>query len=187
MNNKKLDAATFAGGCFWCTVSAFDNIKGVHSVTAGYTGGHTENPTYEQVCSGRTGHLEAVRIEFDPDLISYETLLHLFFKQIDPTDDGGSFIDRGTQYRSAVFIHDKGQEKCVRELIERIDRSGIFERPVVTRIIPAGVFYPAEDYHQGYHRAHPERYRYYRAGSGRDIFVDQHRTEYEKLFDTQKI
>ena len=180
--DKKKYIATFAGGCFWCTASAFDGTKGILSIESGYTGGHVEHPTYEQVCSGTTGHYEGVRITYDPDIVSYTDLLQIFFRQIDPGDDGGSFMDRGTQYRSAVFYHDLDQKSIVLDVIRKIDGSGQFERPVVTQVLKAEEFYAAEDYHQNYHKKNEIRYRYYRAGSGRDIFIDQHTKKYNMIF-----
>ena len=175
--------ATLAGGCFWCTTSAFHGIEGVLKIESGYTGGHTENPTYEDVCSGSTGHYEAVRITYDPNLISYARLLDIFFRQIDPTDPDGSFVDRGSQYRSAVFYHSGEQKRTARSIIDRIQGSGLFSRPVSTKLIEKKTFYPAESYHQDYHRKNPVRYKYYRAASGRDIYIEQNRQNYTRLFN----
>lgn len=174
--------ATFAGGCFWCTESAFDGQKGVIRVVSGYIGGQLDNPTYGQVCSGTSGHYEAVQVSFDPDVISYDRLLEIFFKQIDPSDDGGSFLDRGPQYRSAVFYHTSEQKNAARKAIERINQSGLFDHPVATRLIEAVPFFEAETYHQGYHKNHADRYRLYRAGSGRDAFIHRYRNDYKKIF-----
>lgn len=173
---KPLDAmerATFAGGCFWCIESVFEGLDGVLDVVSGYTGGPEENPTYEQVSSGATGHFEAVQITFDPDIISYKTLVEIFFQQIDPTDANGSFVDRGNQYRSALFFHTPAQESQARKVMETIHTSRVFDQPVATQLIPAAHFYPAEAYHQDYYKKNPLRYKYYRAGSGRDIFIDK--------------
>ena len=180
-NCKSYHIATFAGGCFWCTASAFDGQKGIVSLESGYIGGQEAHPTYEQVCTGKTGHYEAVRITYDPDSIAYSELLSMFFAQIDPTDDGGSFIDRGPQYRSAVFYYTDEQKQAAESAVETINRSGLFERPVATKVLPSREFFPAETYHQGYHKKNPVRYKYYRAASGRDIFIDQHKKDYGRL------
>lgn len=171
-SDQAIETATFAGGCFWCVESVFEGRDGVKDVVSGYTGGSGENPTYEQVSSGATDHFEAIQISYDPGIISYKTLVEIFFQQIDPTDDKGSFVDRGNQYRSAVFFHSPAQEAQARELIEMINASQVFDRPVATQVIPAAHFYPAEEYHQDYHRKNPLRYKYYRSGSGRDIFIE---------------
>lgn len=180
---EKYSIATFAGGCFWCTESAFDGHEGIADIIPGYIGGQIENPSYDQVCTGTTGHYEAIRITFNPGIISYQTLLEIFFGQIDPTDSGGAFVDRGSQYRSAVFYHDDEQKQTAEEIIHKIDASGLFDRPVATKLIKASAFYPAEDYHHGYHRKNAVRYRYYRAGSGRDIFIEKNKGNYLKIFN----
>ncbi len=141
------------------------------NVISGYTGGPEENPTYEQVSSGGTGHFEAVQITYDPGIISYKSLLEIFFQQIDPTDGQGSFVDRGDHYRSALFFHTKAQRTQAKETIRLIDTAKIFDSPVTTQVLPASVFYPAETYHQDYHQKNPIRYKFYRAGSGRDSFI----------------
>ncbi len=169
--SDQIETATFAGGCFWCVESSFEKVKGVVDVISGYTSGPEENPTYDQVSSGATGHFEAIQITYDPDIISYKTLLEIFFQQIDPTDAHGSFVDRGNQYRSAVFFHTDAQKAQAKELIHRIDTSKIFDSPVATQVILATHFYPAETYHQDYYKKNPIRYKYYRAGSGRDNFI----------------
>ncbi|MCP4721687.1 MAG: peptide-methionine (R)-S-oxide reductase MsrB [Desulfobacteraceae bacterium] len=169
--SDQIETATFAGGCFWCVESSFEKVKGVVDVIPGYTGGPEENPTYEQVSSGATGHFEAIQITYEPDIISYKTLLKIFFQQIDPTDAHGSFVDRGNQYRSAVFFHTEAQKGQAKELIHRIDTSKIFDSPVATQVILATRFHSAETYHQDYHKKNPIRYKYYRAGSGRDNFI----------------
>lgn len=168
-----IETAIFAGGCFWCIESAFEEIEGVIDATSGYTGGDVENPTYQQVISGTTGHYEAVKIRFDPDKVSFTRLLEQFFRQIDPTDDGGSFVDRGDQYRSAVFYLDDTQKSETLGIIEEIDTSARFEKKVVTRVLPFEKFYDAEEYHQDYYRKNPIRYKYYRLGSGRDPFIER--------------
>lgn len=167
------EKATLAGGCFWCIEAAFDGIDGITGVVSGYTGGHIENPDYERVTSGTTGHYEAVQITFDPRRISYSRIVEILFRQIDPTDDGGSFVDRGTQYRSAVFYHNSEQKQAALDVIEKINDSRRFFGPVKTRVLPFEAFYPAEDYHQDYHKKNPMRYARYRAGSGRDAFINK--------------
>ena len=163
--------ATFAGGCFWCMESDFEKVPGVLKVVSGYTGGKKENPTYEEVCSGRTGHLEAVQVHYDPDRITYGQLLDIFWRHIDPTDEGGQFVDRGSQYRSAVFYHDEEQKRLAEESRAALARSGKFAEPVATEILPLTTFYEAEDYHQDYYQKSPQRYQFYRSNSGRDHFL----------------
>jgi len=171
--NKELHRATFAGGCFWCVESDFQKLPGVAKAVSGYTGGLKENPTYEEVSSGTTGHLEAVQVYYDPSVISYEALLDAFWKQIDPTDAGGQFADRGPQYRSAIFYHDEKQKRLAEESKKALDKSGRFNKPVVTGILPLTQFYEAEAYHQNYYKEHSFKYKYYRHSSGRDQFLDK--------------
>ncbi len=165
--------ATFAGGCFWCMEPAFEQLDGVIEVISGYTGGRTPNPTYEQVCAGGTGHLEAVQITYDPSRIGYRDLLEVFWRNIDPTDGGGQFVDRGEQYGTAVFYHDDEQKRLAEESRKALEASGRFSRPVVTRILPAREFYPAEEYHQDYYKKSALRYKLYRSHSGRDAFLEK--------------
>lgn len=172
--NDRSDLATFAGGCFWCMVKPFDQWPGVIQVVSGYTGGHVVNPTYEQVCAGVTGHREAVQITYDQTVISYEQILDVFWQQIDPTDDGGQFCDRGSSYFTAIYFHDAQQKEIAEASKLRLDQSGRFDKPVVTPIIPAVPFYPAEDYHQDYYEKNPMHYGLYRTGSGRDLFIKKH-------------
>ncbi len=167
-------AAIFAGGCFWCMVAPFAEAKGVIEVIPGYTGGHKENPTYREVCANLTGHYEAVKITFDPDLIGYGELLDIFWRQIDPTDEGGQFFDRGSSYRTAIFYRDQEQREKAEASKKALDSSGRFNRPVVTAILPASTFYPAEDYHHHYHKKNPVHYERYRRGSGRDAYIEKH-------------
>jgi peptide methionine sulfoxide reductase msrA/msrB len=167
----KLEKATFAGGCFWCMVPSFDKLDGVVEVVSGYTGGKKENPTYEEVSSGRSGHVEAVQILYDPSRISYEDLLDVFWKQIDPTDPGGQFVDRGPQYRTAIFYHTDEQKRLAEKSKESLRKSGKYNKPIVTEIQPAASFYRAEEYHQDYHSKNPLEYSFYRFNSGRDQFV----------------
>jgi peptide-methionine (S)-S-oxide reductase len=158
--------AVFAGGCFWCTESDFDHIPGVVSTTSGYIGGHTANPTYEQVSAGDTGHIEAVRVVYDPRQVSYATLSERFFRTIDPTDEGGSFCDRGYQYRSAIFVAND-EERRIATLAKNQAAQGL-GRPVATLILPAATFYAAEEYHQDYYRKNAAKYRFYRWKCGRE-------------------
>lgn len=162
-----MEIATFAGGCFWCMVPPFSKLKGVKKVISGYTSGTKENPTYKEVCSGKTGHYEAVQIYYDSKEISYKKLLDVFWKQIDPTDTGGQFVDRGSQYKTAIFYHDNEQKRLAEKLKEDIQKE--FNKPITTEIIKFTGFYPAEEYHQDYYKKSPIRYKMYRAGSGRDI------------------
>ena len=166
---EKLETAIFAGGCFWCMESPFEKVPGVKDVVSGYTGGN--NPTYEEVSSGTTGHVEAILITYDPNKVSYEQLLYIFWRQIDPTDSDGQFVDRGKQYRSVIFYQTKEQKALAEKSKMELDKSKRFEAPIVTEIISATKFYPAEDYHQDYYKKNPVRYNYYRYGSGRDQFL----------------
>lgn len=168
------ERAIFAGGCFWCMVEPFDTWEGVHQVVSGYTGGHVENPTYEQVKTGETGHYEAVEITFDPEKISYETILDLYWKQIDPTDPDGQFHDRGSQYRTAIFYTTPEQKELAEKSKRKLTERGIFNKPIVTEILPASTFYPAEDYHQDFYKKEKEHYQKDRAKSGRDDFIKKH-------------
>ncbi|TVY11712.1 peptide-methionine (R)-S-oxide reductase MsrB [Paenibacillus cremeus] len=155
-------------------VSPFEEMPGIVKVTSGYTGGHTVNPTYEEVCTHTTGHTEAVQIVFDPAVFPYEKLLDLFWRQIDPTDAGGQFHDRGSSYRTAIFYHSVAQREQAEASKQQLAESGRFDRPIVVPIEPASVFYPAEDYHQGYYKKQPMRYKMYRKGSGREAFLEAH-------------
>ncbi|MCE5334512.1 MAG: peptide-methionine (S)-S-oxide reductase MsrA [Desulfobacteraceae bacterium] len=169
--HDRLAGAVFAGGCFWCVEADFEKLDGVVEAVSGYTGGTVENPTYEQVSAGGTGHLESVRVIYDPDRISYKELLDFFWKHIDPTDAGGQFVDRGGQYRSAIFYENEEQKKLAEESKRELEKSGHFDKPIATEILAASKFYPAEEYHQNYYSKNPIRYKYYRYGSGRDQFL----------------
>jgi peptide-methionine (S)-S-oxide reductase len=160
--------ATFAGGCFWCMEPPFDELDGVHETISGYTGGRSANPTYEQVSSGGTGHLEALQIRYDPEKISYSELLEVFWRNVNPTDPAGQFCDRGSQYRTAIFYHTDEQRKLAEESKRKLEQSGLLPKSVVTPIEPASEFYAAEDYHQDYYKKDPIRYKLYRMGCGRD-------------------
>ncbi|MBD3922644.1 peptide-methionine (S)-S-oxide reductase MsrA [Paenibacillus sp. PR3] len=174
MSEQRSEQATFAGGCFWCMVKPFEEMPGIISVISGYTGGSTVNPTYEEVCRGGTGHTEAVQITFDPEQFPYEKLLEIFWRQIDPTDSGGQFHDRGDSYRPAIFYHNETQRQLAESSKQELETSGRFDRPIVVSVEPAAPFYAAEDYHQDYHKKQPLRYKMYRKGSGRDAFITQH-------------
>ncbi len=169
--NGTYETATFAGGCFWCIEAPFEGIDGVISVISGYSGGKEKDPTYSQVSSGKTGHAESVQITFNPDIISYSELLELFWKQFDPTDAGGSFYDRGSQYRSAIFYHSSEQKMIAERSRKELDAAMIFDKPVVTAIAKFTSFYPAEEYHQDYYKKETVDYKRYRDGSGRDKYI----------------
>ncbi|MDA8023027.1 MAG: peptide-methionine (S)-S-oxide reductase MsrA, partial [Gammaproteobacteria bacterium] len=163
--------AILAGGCFWCTEAVFEKLDGVGEVISGYTGGRTKNPSYAQVGGGGTGHTEAVQIHYDPAVISYRALLHAFWREIDPTDRRGQFVDRGSMYRPAIFYHNENEKKLALASRDALQASGRFDKPIVVEIEPAQTFYRAEEYHQDYYKTHPYRYKIYRHGSGRDQFL----------------
>jgi peptide methionine sulfoxide reductase msrA/msrB len=167
--NPNLLVATFAGGCFWCTQADFEKVPGVVEVISGYTGGRQENPTYEDYA--KSGHVEAVQVFFDPQKVSYNELLDYFWRHIDPTDARGQFVDRGPQYRTVIFYHDVQQQRLAEESKQELARSGPYKKPIVTEIVKFTNFFPAEEYHQGYYRKNPVRYKYYRFNSGRDQFL----------------
>jgi peptide methionine sulfoxide reductase msrA/msrB len=163
--------ATFAGGCFWCMEPAFEKLSGVMQVTSGYTGGRKENPKYDEVSAGVTGHVEAVQVTYDSSKITYSNLLEVFWRQIDPTDPNGQFVDRGAQYRSVIFYHDEEQKRLAEKSKEELEKSGRYGKPIVTEIVMASAFYKAEEYHQDYYKKNPIRYKFYRYNSGRDQFL----------------
>ena len=167
------DKATFAGGCFWCMVAPFQEKDGVSKVIAGYTGGHKENPTYSEVCAGQTGHYEAVQVTYDPARVTYPELLDIFWRQIDPTDPGGQFHDRGQSYQTAIFYHNEEQQQQAKESRASLQASGRFQQPIATQILSATEFYEAEDYHQNYHQKNPIHYNQYRRGSGREAYLQE--------------
>ena len=167
-----LSKATFAGGCFWCTEADFEKVPGVVKAISGYAGGMKENPTYHEVSSGNTGHVEAVQVYYDPARVTYEQLLDFFWRHIDPTDGEGQFVDRGAQYRSVVFYHDEEQKRLAEKSKEVLQESGKFRNPIVTEIVRFTNFYEAEEYHQDYYKNNPVRYKFYRYGSGRDQFLE---------------
>ncbi|XPD19201.1 peptide-methionine (S)-S-oxide reductase MsrA [Bacillus haimaensis] len=170
--NENIAYATFAGGCFWCMEPPFEKLPGVYEVISGYTGGEVENPSYNEVTTGTTGHMEAVVVTYNPNIIEYSTLLDVFWRQVDPTDAEGQFVDKGTPYQSAIFTHNEEQRMEAEKSREEMIASGRFEKPIVTKIIEAQNFYIAEDYHQDYYLKNPVRYDYYRSNSGRDDFLD---------------
>ena len=163
--------AIYAGGCFWCMVKPFDRYEGVIDVVSGYTGGHLENPTYEQVCSGITDHREAICITYDDEIIGYNELLDIYWNAIDPTDEGGQFNDRGEHYKTAIYYFDEEQRKLAEESKKKLEESKIYNKPIATSILPAKEFYKAEEYHQDYYKKNPEHYDRYYKGSGRFDFV----------------
>ncbi|MFM2644000.1 peptide-methionine (R)-S-oxide reductase MsrB [Vibrio chagasii] len=172
-NSGKSEIATLAGGCFWCTESDLEKLKGVTDVVSGYSGGELENPTYKQVSSGKSGHIEVINVTYNPDIVSYEQVLDQFFRHIDPTDDKGSFVDRGPQYRPAIFYHNQEQKDVAQSFMMEIDKAQIFGAPLKTELIKFEKFWPAEDYHQDYYKKSKVRYNYYRYASGRDQYLDK--------------
>lgn len=164
-------SAIFAGGCFWCMEKPFEQLDGVSAVISGYSGGRSEHPTYKNYGTG--GHIEVVKVIFDPSKISYEKLLDVYWRQVNPTDAGGQFVDRGHEYTTAIFYADKAQKQAAIASKKRMDASGIFGKPIVTPILPAETFWPAEDYHQNYYKENPVRYWYYRSRSGRDDYLEK--------------
>jgi peptide methionine sulfoxide reductase msrA/msrB len=168
-----LEKATFAGGCFWCMVPPFEKLDGVKEVIAGYTGGQKANPTYEEVSFGSTGHMEAVEVTYDPTKVSFEELLDVFWRQINPTDAGGQFVDRGSSYKTAIFYNNEGQKRLAEKSKKELEQSGRFDKSIVTEIRPAGPFYRAEEYHQEYWKKNPIRYKFYRYNSGRDQYLSK--------------
>ncbi|MEZ9362990.1 peptide-methionine (R)-S-oxide reductase MsrB [Vibrio sp. 10N.286.49.E11] len=172
-NSGKSEIATLAGGCFWCTESDLEKLKGVTDVISGYSGGELENPTYKQVSSGKSGHIEVINVTYNPDVVSYEQVLDQFFRHIDPTDDKGSFVDRGRHYRPAIFYHNQAQKDVAQNFMMEIDKANIFGAPLKTELIKFEKFWPAEDYHQDYYKKSKVRYNYYRYASGRDQYLDK--------------
>jgi len=165
--DRQLGKATFAGGCFWCMEEVFEGLDGVVSATSGYTGGHKRNPTYEEVSAGETGHAESVEVIYDPAKVTYGNLLEFYWRNIDPTDPRGQFCDKGTQYRSAIFYHDETQKRLAEESKNAVEKSKPFRGPILTEIVPASQFYPAEEYHQNFSQKNPLRYKLYKYNCGR--------------------
>lgn len=169
----KVETAILAGGCFWCIEADFEKLDGVLDVISGYTGGHVENPTYRQVSAGRTGHIEAVQVTYDANVVSYAAILDYFWHHIDPTRDDGQFCDRGSQYRPAIFYQTEDQKKAVLDSKQKIEKTKSFNDPLKVELIQASTFYPAEEYHQDYYKKNPLRYHFYRYNCGRDTRVEQ--------------
>ncbi len=172
-NGRKFATAVFAGGCFWCMEPPFDKVEGVVSTTSGYTGGQKEKPTYKEVSAGGTGHYEALQVVYDPSKVSYTQLLDIFWHNVDPLTGDGQFCDKGSQYRSAIFVADAEQRRLAEESKRKLEESKRFDKPIVTEILPAATFYPAEEYHQDYYIKNPIRYRFYRTTCGRDTRLKQ--------------
>lgn len=170
---KKTERATLAGGCFWCMDHAFEGVDGVIKVISGYTGGHLEDPTYEEVCAGNSGHFEAVQVIYDPNRVSYQKILDTYWMEIDPTDEKGQFVDRGSQYRTAIFYHNDEQRNLAEISKKRLAESGRFNLPIVTEIRKLSRFYEAEEYHQSYFKKNPQKYNHYRKESGRDQYLKE--------------
>ncbi|MDP2561555.1 peptide-methionine (R)-S-oxide reductase MsrB [Psychrobium sp. 1_MG-2023] len=170
---QKPSVATFAGGCFWCMEHPFEKIEGVSAATSGYAGGTTVNPAYKQVASGKTNHVEAVQVHFDSSKVNYQQLLDIYWRQIDPTDNKGSFVDRGAHYRPVIYFHNPEQEKLAKKSLVSYTETGRYPKPITLEISPFTTFYKAEDYHQDYYRKNPLRYKYYRSRSGRDNYLDK--------------
>lgn len=170
---RELARATFAGGCFWCMEPPYDRLEGVIETISGFSGGHVSNPTYRQVVNGGTGHIEVVQVVYDPAVISYETLLYVFWRNIDPFQTDGQFCDRGPMYRSAIFVHDEAQRRVAEASLDEVALLGLSDRFIDTRILEFEAFYPAEEYHQDYYLKNPVRYRYYRWSCGRDQRLEQ--------------
>ncbi|MGM7703191.1 peptide-methionine (R)-S-oxide reductase MsrB [Pseudalkalibacillus sp. Hm43] len=175
-SNKQLQKATFAGGCFWCMVKPFDEMPGIEEVVSGYMGGTIENPTYEEIVAKQDKHREVVQITFNPEIFPYKKLLEIYWPQIDPTDAGGQFYDRGEIYKTAIFYHNDEQKELAEASKQELEQSGRFSKPIVTEILPASEFYPAEDHHQKYYKKHPGHYNAYYKGSGRKDFTEKNWT-----------
>lgn len=172
-SSNELQTAIFAGGCFWCMEPPFDKLEGVVSTVSGYTGGHVEDPSYKQVSAGGTGHFEAVEVTYDPAKINYAALLSVFWHNVDPLTDDGQFCDKGDSYRTAIFYRNAEQQKLAEDSKTALDESGFFKQSVVTQLLPAQTFYPAEDFHQNYYQVNPLRYKYYRFACGRDQRLEE--------------
>ncbi len=172
-NDPQLRKAIFAGGCFWCMEGPFEALPGVSAVISGYSGGARPNPTYEQVSTGATGHVEVIQVYYDPQKVSYEKLLEVFWRNIDPTDPSGQFADQGSQYKTGIYYFDEDQKKLAEASKKNLEDSKKYSKPIVTPILPAQVFYQAEDYHQGYYKTHPFQYRAYKMGSGRQQYLEK--------------
>jgi len=183
--DRPLEVATFAGGCFWCVEAGFEKVPGVAEAVSGYSGGHVENPTYQQASSGRTGHTEAVQVHYDPEVVSYAGLVQALWRMMDPTDSDGQFVDRGSQYRPAIFYHDAEEKRIAEVARERLDQSGRYPKSVTIEVVPFEKFYRAEEYHQDYYKKNPIRYKLYTSNSGRYQFVDKYWGEARHVDFTQ--
>ena len=172
IESEELEVATLAGGCFWCMQPPFDRLEGVESTIVGYTGGVEESPVYQEVAGGQTSHVEAVQVRFDPEVVTYEEVLDVFWRSIDPTDDGGQFADRGDHYRTAIFVHDDIQRQVAEDSRDELARTGPFDDPIVTEIRQAETFWVGEEYHQDYYLKNPDHYQSYYVGSGRAGFLE---------------
>ena len=170
---EKYEKAIFAGGCFWCMEHPFDKLEGVISTTVGYTGGIQKDPTYEEVSAGGTGHAESVEVTFDSSILSYDELLDVFWRNVDPTTPNRQFVDVGSQYRTAIFYLNEKQKKLAEASKATLEASGRYDQPIVTEIVPATTFYKAEEYHQDYYKKNPIRYKFYRYNSGRDRYLEK--------------
>lgn len=177
------ETATFAGGCFWCMQPSFDAMEGVLSAVVGYMGGQTDNPTYDDICTGTTGHAEVIQITFDPHTVSYSQLLNIFWMNIDPTTLNQQFADTGTQYRTAIFYHSDEQKNTAEESKEKLNQSELFEQTIVTEITPASTFYKGEEYHQDYYKKNPLHYNRYKQGSGRSGYIEAMYGNNKRIFD----
>ena len=173
MESASLEKATFSGGCFWCMQPFFDHLKGVKKTVVGYSGGHTANPSYEEVSGGQTGHAESIEVTYDPKEVSYERVLNIYWHNIDPTQSNGQFVDEGTQYRTIIFYHNEEQKRIAENSKKALQASGRFDKPIVTAIEPAAAFYPAEEYHQEYYQKSSFRYNLYHAGTGREEYKEK--------------
>lgn len=180
-DDPSLEVATFAGGCFWCVEKAFEEVPGVVEAVSGFSGGEVENPSYKQVSSGKTDHTETVQVHYDPEVVAYAGLVQAFWRMMDPTDDEGQFVDRGQQYRPAIFYHDAQQKRIAERAKRELEASGRYDDPVVVEIVPFEAFYPAEKYHQDYYKKNPIRYKTYTFYSGRYQFVEEHWGEYQDV------
>jgi len=180
--SENLETATFAGGCFWCMEPPFEVLEGVKNVITGYTGGEMENPAYEEVSSGKTGHYEAVQVTYDSNKINYERLLDVYWRQINPTDERGQFADQGSQYKTAILYHNQMQKDLAEKSKLTLNNSGKFDKPIATQILPYKAFYKAEDYHQDYYKTNADRYKYYKQGSGRETYLEETWTKTENSY-----
>ena len=184
--SSPIEIATFAGGCFWCVESVFEKIKGVQKVISGFAGGQKRHPSYKEVSSGKTNHVEAIQISYQPQEVSYKALLDIYWQNVDPTDSKGQFVDRGPQYRPLIFYHNETQKQEAEKSKQDLSKTGIFKQPITTEIVPYSTFFPAEEYHQDYYKKNPIRYWFYRSRSGRDSFLNQIWKSHQKKAEKEK-